>query len=57
MGMVYFKACPRCEGDVILNSDMYGWYRECIQCGYETDAEDAPEPASTLYSLEEGVAV
>lgn len=35
--MVYFKACQRCQGDMLLESDRYGRYLQCIQCGYETD--------------------
>lgn len=37
--MVYFKACPRCRGDMHINRDMYGAYRECLQCGYMVDVE------------------
>ncbi len=32
--MMYFKACPRCKGDLYTNSDLYGEYKECLQCGY-----------------------
>ena len=28
------KGCPRCGGDVFIDRDHYGWYRECLQCGY-----------------------
>ena len=35
--MIYFKACQRCQGDMLLERDRYGQYLECIQCGYETD--------------------
>lgn len=35
--MLEFKACPRCRGDVHTNRDMYGTYRECLQCGYMVD--------------------
>ena len=36
----YFKACPRCQGDMYLDEDMYGSYRKCLQCGriYEIPA-------------------
>ena len=40
--MVEFKACPRCTGDLKLTRDMYGDYRECLQCGYTKDI--LPEP-------------
>ncbi len=29
-----FRSCPRCEGDLHANRDMYGKYEECLQCGY-----------------------
>ena len=35
-----FKSCPKCKGDVILgNKDKYGWYEQCLQCGYLSDLE------------------
>jgi len=33
------KACPRCKGDVYLEKDMYGWYEQCLQCGYSRDLD------------------
>lgn len=35
--MIFFKACPRCHGDLHINQDMYGQYKECLQCGYMVD--------------------
>ena len=35
--MLKFKSCPRCKGDVLLNQDYYGWYEQCLQCGYLRD--------------------
>lgn len=33
--MIWFKACPRCKlGDLYLNEDIYGKYRQCLQCGH-----------------------
>ncbi len=40
--MLTLKACPRCRGDLCLNSDTYGVYTECIQCGYMKDIETDP---------------
>ena len=37
--MLYFKECPRCQGDVKTNKDIYGEYKECLQCGYMLDIE------------------
>ncbi len=31
--MIQFKACERCEGDLIRVRDMYGDYVQCLQCG------------------------
>jgi len=39
-GVVYmtwwnFKSCPRCNGDMFIDKDLYyGWYEQCIMCGY-----------------------
>ena len=37
--MVLFKACPRCHGDVHMSSDVYGDFKECLQCGLIIDIE------------------
>jgi Zn ribbon nucleic-acid-binding protein len=29
--------CPKCKGYVMLQRDNYGWYEECLQCGYVHD--------------------
>ncbi len=34
------KNCPRCRGDVIIDRDHYGWYEQCLQCGYQRDLRD-----------------
>jgi Zn-finger nucleic acid-binding protein len=31
--MMWLKACPRCRGDLFLESDEYGRFVNCIQCG------------------------
>ena len=35
--MIYYRACPRCHGDMHIKQDMYGEYKECLQCGYMLD--------------------
>lgn len=35
--MMYFKACPRCHGDLYQTQDSFGAYVECLQCGYLKD--------------------
>ncbi len=49
--MFYFKACPKCQGDMYLERDAYGSYRKCIQCGriYE---EEARQPAINKRKVE-----
>ena len=37
--MVLFKSCPRCGGDVHINRDFYGEYKECLMCGFMVDIE------------------
>ena len=29
-----FKSCPRCDGDMFVDRDLYGWHEQCLQCGY-----------------------
>jgi hypothetical protein len=31
--MMYYKSCPRCEGDRSLEHDFDGYYLLCLQCG------------------------
>ena len=38
--MFYFKACPKCHGDLYFNSDGYGTFVECLQCGLLRDLVD-----------------
>jgi len=38
--MYWLKACPRCRGDLHQESDFYGPYVACIQCGYVLNASE-----------------
>ena len=38
--MFFFKACPKCHGDLYLDSDGYGTFVECLQCGLLRDLVD-----------------
>lgn len=40
----FFKACPRCRGDMYLDDDAYGAYGKCLQCGriYELGVNRVP---------------
>ena len=50
--MFWLKACPRCQGDLLGQSDSYGSYIACLQCGYQLQPEEesqlgsGPGPAS-----------
>ncbi|MDA1188593.1 MAG: hypothetical protein O2854_02770 [Chloroflexi bacterium] len=44
--MVKFKSCPRCKGDMHLNTDMYGTYRECLMCGYMVNLKEVVHAAT-----------
>jgi len=37
------KGCPRCRGDLAVELDQWGWYEECIQCGYLQDLQNIVE--------------
>ena len=47
--------CPRCKGPVIVDRDYYGWYEQCLYCGYLHDFDFIAEtgwPLSTLDGTE-----
>jgi DNA-directed RNA polymerase subunit M/transcription elongation factor TFIIS len=31
---MWFKVCPKCEGDLYLRRETYGKDLVCLQCGY-----------------------
>jgi len=35
-----FKACPRCHGDLFIDSDIDGWYEQCLMCSFRKDLKD-----------------
>ena len=40
--MTWIKGCPKCHGDLYSDSDVYGSYVACFQCGhYLTVTEEA----------------
>ena len=41
--MLKLKGCPRCKGDVRVDWDRYGWFEECMQCGYMRDLKSLVE--------------
>jgi ssDNA-binding Zn-finger/Zn-ribbon topoisomerase 1 len=41
--VVYFKECPKCGGDMQLQDDMYGAFKQCVQCGLILELESVRE--------------
>lgn len=45
--MVWFKACSRCQGDLVTGADQYEPYVICVQCGhYANTAAPDTQPVS-----------
>jgi hypothetical protein len=38
-GFIQRAKCPKCGGNIYLDTDFYGWYEECLQCGYTKNLE------------------
>ena len=61
--MMYFKGCPKCNGDLYAGEDVHGRYVSCIQCGYlrdetlgesiEMPGEDTNSLAGKMYVIED----
>jgi DNA-directed RNA polymerase subunit M/transcription elongation factor TFIIS len=49
--MIYFKACPKCRGDMLPERDFSGEYRHCLQCGLLEDITPAPATAVAQASI------
>jgi DNA-directed RNA polymerase subunit M/transcription elongation factor TFIIS len=58
MMTVDLKACERCGGDMSYESDIYGQFRQCLQCSYLEDLppEAAAEAAKKREQAPESVA-
>jgi hypothetical protein len=37
------KPCPRCLGQMFSETDYYGQYWNCLQCGHQDDGKWNPE--------------
>jgi hypothetical protein len=35
--MMKIHGCKKCQGALVLDKDEFGWYEQCIQCGYTAD--------------------
>ena len=47
-GMIKFKGCPRCGGDLLLAEDIFGKYLSCLQCGFLRDMAERPKEPRQL---------
>lgn len=43
LSIIRSKACKRCQGDLSLESDVYGTYVQCLQCGATYSEEEFRE--------------
>lgn len=37
--MYFLKQCPRCSGDLVIDSDQHGDFVSCLQCGLCRDIQ------------------
>ena len=49
--MILLKACPRCAGDIIFDSDVYGRYTKCLQCGSMKDVMENQDDSGAQVEL------
>ena len=49
--MMWLKACPRCHGDLLRQSDNYGPYVGCLQGGHILRSEEELRLTSALAGL------
>ncbi|MCH7593141.1 MAG: hypothetical protein IIB27_01360 [Chloroflexi bacterium] len=40
--MILHKGCPRCGGDVMVDTDRYGTFVKCIQCSRTRHVQKEP---------------
>ncbi len=48
--MMRLKGCPRCQGDVLYGQDVYGRFRQCLQCGHLVDL-DKPRAVVSKFAV------
>lgn len=39
-GGVKLQSCPRCKGSLAIETDLYGAYEDCVNCGYTRDIKE-----------------
>lgn len=56
--MIQFKACTRCRGDLYTESDRYGAYVACLQCGNvmaDLDEEESSDSVEEVMEMASSV--
>ena len=48
MGKWKMGNCPRCGGSTFIDSDMDGWYEQCINCSYRNELKVTVDPTKEL---------
>jgi hypothetical protein len=38
--MSSLQSCPKCKGKIYIDSDSYGWFAQCLICGFSHDFEE-----------------
>jgi hypothetical protein len=38
--MLSWQSCPKCKGKIYVDRDLYGWFVECLMCGFSHDLEE-----------------
>jgi len=54
--MMYFRACPKCRGDVVFEQDTDGDFLECLQCGLVINSSHARSTAQQKTSEDSAAA-
>lgn len=49
--MIELKSCPKCHGDMYLDKDAYGSFRQCLQCGLMKDLVAPTEIVSQVLKV------
>ena len=44
------RGCARCNGAVYINRDEYGWFVQCLQCGYHSELVNIDEARRQMQS-------
>ncbi len=42
------RKCAKCGGNVYLDSDYFGWFEQCLQCGHVSDLKDMVDVKNPL---------